>query len=82
MTAARGIDRGFQPGFASRSGAGGLPGLMIAVLAVGSGVVEALCAQLRHDSFGFAYWIANVDAPRRMSVGSAYRSVDMRLIAC
>jgi len=53
MTAARGIDRGFQPGFASRSGAGGLPGLMIAVLAVGSGGVEAFCARLRHRQLPF-----------------------------
>jgi hypothetical protein len=53
MTAARGIDRGFQPGFASRSGAGGLPGLMIAVLAVGSGVVEPFCARLRHRQLPF-----------------------------
>ena len=53
MAAARGLDGGFQPGFASRSAAGGLPGLMMAVLAVGSGVVEAFCARLRHRQLPF-----------------------------
>ncbi len=36
-----------------RAGAGGLPGLMIAVLAVGSGVVEPFCARLRHRQLPF-----------------------------
>ena len=74
MTAARGVDGGFQPGFASRSAAGGLPGLMIAVSAVGSGVVEAFCARLRHRQLPFGVLDSESGRPMRATSDAFSRS--------
>lgn len=68
-----GLIVGFNPIFRRAAGAGGAPGLMIAVLAVFFGIREVFCAQIRHRQLPFGVLDSENGRARRRQPGGGRR---------